>query len=221
MMGAEAGNMEKYKSYIQRRRVSSIQEGDDNSETYQSGSNDRSKLPAALIDDSFYFRKSTEQPESSSEESFSEYYGHVSDSIKPDIERLNTDTKYDYYQGSRPTYQKSEYAKKNADIYSRLYGQYRKTRKSPYSSESYSGHLNQNEIQDNKTTVLAIRIIKQALACFALLGVIILMQQRSDLAEAVAFIKKQVVDTHIEPQNIFAGVESAIKECSRLLGGSP
>ena len=69
--------------------------------------------------------------------------------------------------------------------------------------------------------MLAIKIIKQALACFAVLGIIVLMQQNVGMADELSFVKKHVVENHIELDNIINGVKNIIAECSRFSEGHP
>ena len=83
------------------------------------------------------------------------------------------------------------------------------------------GATNSTAIEENKATLLAIKIIKQALACFAILGVIVFLQQRADASPVLNYIKSQVVDNHTEASSPTSGVENIITECSRIFGGSP
>jgi hypothetical protein len=69
--------------------------------------------------------------------------------------------------------------------------------------------------------MLAIKIIKQSIACFIILGIIVLMQQNIELEDELSFIKRHVVENNIELGSIVDGVKNIIAECSRFLGGSP
>ncbi|NLX63975.1 MAG: hypothetical protein GX022_04265 [Clostridiaceae bacterium] len=87
---------------------------------------------------------------------------------------------------------------------------------------SYYGMSNRTAIEENRATLLAVKIIKQALACFAILGVIVFLQQRTtDTAGALIFIKNQVVDNHVEVSGLISGVQNIITECAKIFGGSP
>jgi hypothetical protein len=76
-------------------------------------------------------------------------------------------------------------------------------------------------IEDNRATLLAIKIIKQTLACFAILGIIVFLQQRADGAQVLEYIKNQVVESHIEANSILTGVENILTQCSKFFGGAP
>lgn len=104
-------------------------------------------------------------------------------------------------------------------LYKKLYSH--SGRKAPaYQSPSpYKGYSSSSvEIQDNKATTLAVKIIKQALACFAILGIVIFMQSRPDMKDALAAVKKQVVETNIEPQSILDGIKNVYNQITTALG---
>lgn len=90
-----------------------------------------------------------------------------------------------------------------------------------YRRYPYTKQTNRTPVEDNRTTLLALKIIKQALACFVVLGIVVLMQQNVDMDDELSFVRKHVVENHIEVSSIITGVENIIAECSRLFGGSP
>lgn len=193
MEASGVDNLDRYKSYIQRRRV-----GLDPS--------DESHMTETAIEKAESTEASFADTYTDSYRGFSSY-GKGSESTKAE----DTETPVNSLRRTDP------------GPYQRLYGQSHKT--SPYANNSryhgYSTSTHSAEIEDNRATVLAVKIIKQALACFAILGIIVLMQQRSDMGGALTFIKKHVVETHIEPNSLLTGVENIVQECSRFLGGSP
>ncbi len=216
---ADVDNLEKYRSYIQRRRVGPdppiasentqpIIKQTEPLADYGLGTKEEIKVDSdrkSPLDDLLYG------------DTRSSSFGSTNSS-GPD--RSSESTRIHY---SAPT---TAARRTDPSLYRRLYGQnHKNTHGSPYTG-SYHGYAsngssNHAEIEDNRATVLAVKIIKQALACFAVLGIIVVLQQRSDTGQILAFVKKHVVDTHIETQGLLAGVENIWKECSRFLGGSP
>lgn len=212
MMGtAEAENLEKYKSYIQRRRVG-LKETDES-------------LPAEPLTDRYgrtdgYVIKS-ENGKNSDTDDYNYTQNDNDEELRKFLEEEPTWKKSysDTYSSSIST---TSYRRNEPDLYRRLYGRNRRT---PYSSRNtgsfYGSSRYASETEDNGAALLAIKVIKQCLACFAVLGVIVLMQKINSMAGVLEFLKKHIVDTHIEPESILAGAEELIKECTRLLGGSP
>jgi hypothetical protein len=221
MEASEVNSLDRYKSYIQRRRVGSApSEGE-------------------LVARS---EPKSDQSEASFAGGFAETYrgftgyGQSSEKSRPtgtgtdgDIDSTVEETfRDDEKEGaSRSSHEQRSQStnphRTDPGLYKRLYGQNSKfSRTSTYPS-SYHGHgaPNHAEIKDNRATVLAVKIIKQALACFALLGIIVLMQQRSDMEGVLAFVKKHLVENHIDSQSVVAGVETIVQDVSRFLGGSP
>lgn len=219
---ADAENYDKYRSYIQRRRVVEPSAAGD-----------------SLIHGLVEKKESAPKTESIFSEDTDKLYSHKTGIDEDSSQMGQSEEVADSYRGysaydrsfnnswtSAGTYDRPNAAQslKRTDtgLYKRLYGNRRSGYQSgisSYRSSSTSGYT--TEITDNHTTVLAIKIIKQSLACFAILGIVVLMQQRDEMAEALSFVKKHVVDTHWDPQNLITGVENIIKACSRLLGGSP
>lgn len=109
--------------------------------------------------------------------------------------------------------------KRDHPLYRKLYQQQRYRTPAYPSGKSYTSQRAQ--IEDNMATLIAIKVIKQALACFAILGIIVLMQGRQDMQETLAVIRKHVVETHIDPRSLFENVKSAFSQLVRTLGGSP
>lgn len=87
------------------------------------------------------------------------------------------------------------------------------------SYRSFTGHRAQ--VEDNRATLLAIKVIKQALACFAILGIIVLMQGRPDMQGTLAFLRKHVVETHIDPLSIFQNVKEVFNQLVRSFDQTP
>ena len=109
--------------------------------------------------------------------------------------------------------------KQDHSLYRKLYTRQKYKAPAYPSGKSYTSQRTQ--IEDNRATLMAIKVIKQALACFAILGIIVLMQGREDMQDALAAIRKHVVETHIDPQNLIDGVKSVFSQLVRTLGGSP
>lgn len=181
----EVENTDKYKSYIQRRRV-----GTDDSAADFTVDSKLDKSPIADLYETDFFKK-----ESKIHEDFSP--------LNREIEEKSS---YSPYKGYTAPLKHNH----RIDAHS-----YRKN----YPA-SYKG-ANGTAIEDNRTTLIAIKIIKQALACFAVLGIIVFMQQRNDTSAALEFVKKHVVDNHTDFSGLVAGVENIIAECSRIFGGLP
>ena len=216
---AEAENFEKYKSYIQRRRVGNPSEANNNPLIEKKETTDQTERIYGE-DVGFFSEKSNSEEvgtRTGPSEGFAQSYGGFSSYDRGFEKSWASSGSYDRTRSTQ--------ALKRIDggLYKKLYGNDHRSGSQNGISSYRSTHASGNtaEIADNRTTVLAIKIIKQALACFAILGIVVLMQQNGDLAEVLTFVKKHVVDTHMDPQNLFTGVENIIKECSRLLGGSP
>lgn len=214
----EVNNQDKYTSYIQKRRVSF----DSYEDNYPAESRIKDS-PAGDIEDLSPFKDS---------KTHGGLFGYGL--------RSDEDNKYtsSFYESGRFRSQRS-----GSDFGHLKHGQdkgggYSSSRYKPYSHQSgcssridasvYQrrrnnsyGLSNRTEIEENKATLLAIKIIKQALACFAILGLIVFLQQRSDTYGTLMFIKSQVVDNHIEVSSLISGVQNIITECTKLFGGSP
>jgi hypothetical protein len=216
---ADASNLDKYKSYIQRRRV-----GPDSTKASES-TQPLIKQAESLADYDFGSKEDKKDnvdrksplDDLSYVDTRSSSFGSTN-SFGPD---RSSESMGNHYSAPATTARRTD-----PGLYRRLYGQNRKNSHVSHYTGSHHGYATSGssshaEIEDNRTTVLAVKIIKQALACFAVLGIIVLLQQRSDTGQILAFVKKHVVDTHIEPQGLLAGVENIWKECSRFLGGSP
>lgn len=211
MEASDANNLDRYKSYIQRRRVGYEQPH----ESLMSGM-------SAL--------KTQEEDEGSAESKAISYRDFTSvDRSSGRLQAGNTegDKIFGFAQNQNASNKESSVTalrKPDPGLYQRLYKQNRKISSFPYyrkSGNGYGASSHGAEIEDNRTTVLAIKVIKQALTCFAILGIIVLMQRRDETVNVLTFIKKHLVEAHIEPKNLLAGVENIVKECSRFLGGSP
>jgi hypothetical protein len=187
---SEVNNLDKYRSYIQRRRV-----GFDDSVNDFAAESKSDKSPLNEIDGMSLLKDSKV-----SEGFFS--YSHEINEKNP-----YTGTYKPYSQESNYTRQSNYPRRKDLSIYQR---------KRPVSY----GASNRAAIEENRTALLAIKIIKQALACFAILGIIVFLQQRADTADALLFIKSQVVDNHTDVGGIISGVENIIIQCSKIFGGS-
>ncbi len=181
---SEVGNQDRYKSYIQRRRVSF--------DNFTNDSAAESKTDKSPINDIADMSLINEH------KTYEGFFSHS--------KGINDKDTYDSYN----TYSHRSNFPNHTDksIYQR---------KSP---GSY-GASNRTAIEENRSTLLAIKIIKQALTCFAILGIIVLLQQRSDTGTVLNYIKSQVVENHTEISGLVSEVENIITECSGFFGGSP
>lgn len=216
---AEVDNLEKYKSYIQRRRVEAAPKEKGLSQETALEKTEIS-VPYAM---NFSGDTGSEEKAKSKEEGQAGYTESSSDSAESFTPyHYGSESSWDTRNDSGKTRTSTNFRRTDPNLYRRLYGKDHKSTRTGYLSGYHGSTVgNPADTADNRTAVLAIKIIKQALACFVVLGIIVLMQQRSDMAGALAFVKKYVVDSHTDPQNLLTGVENIIKECSRLLGGSP
>lgn len=211
MEATDANNMEKYRSYIQKRRVTP--------EPVQSEVDEESRsVSNQLMDVSAQPEKSVPFiTEDYGRKASGDYDRPLYSDTQSGIGRSYTapEPYSQSYAGKYPT----GLRRTDQGHYKSLYQNRKRQNTYPSPYRSYSGA--KTDIADNRATLLAIKLIKQALACFAILGIIVLMQGRSDMEDILAFIKKQVVETHIEPQGIYEGIQGFIAQCSKILGGSP
>lgn len=223
-MGAsEVNNLDRYKSYIQRRRVrSASSDGELISRPEPDSEKSETSYAESFAD---IYRSFSDYGQRSEKSTTGEFKDDSDININSTVE--NTFKDEETQSSPRESYssrgQTTTIHRTDPGLYKRLYGQNgRIPRASSYTS-SYHGYGSSNhaEIRDNQATVLAVKIIKQALACFAILGIIVLMQQRSDMEGVLTFIRKHLIENHIDSQSVVAGVENIVKECSRFLGGSP
>ena len=210
MEATDANNMEKYRSYIQKRRVSP--------EPVQSEVEEESQsVSSQLVDVS-------PQPEKSVPLIPQEYGRKASgDYDRPFYTETDNGAGRSY---TAPEPYPRSYSRYPTGLRRTDQGHYKslyqnRKRQGAYVSPYRSHSGSKTDIADNRATLLAIKLIKQALACFAILGIIVLMQGRSDMEDVLAFIKRQVVETHIDPQGIYEGIQGFIAQCSKILGGSP
>lgn len=206
METTESGELEKYRSYIQKRRVAHSVEGD----------NDLTDSSLSRIDQAEPATRQESEVPWWEKEAYTlldqdELLKPPQEYIKP----IRPGGDRDSLSGPRTASRGRGY-----DLYRKLYGR-RGHRNPPYVSpyRSYSGY--QAQIEDNRATVMAIKLIKQCLACFAILGIVVLMQGRADMQEALDVVRKHVVETHIEPQSLLEDVKSVFSQFVRTLGGSP
>jgi len=213
----EVNIQDRYKSYIPKRRVD-FYGFDDNYST--ENKTDKSPIPdteniSPFKDKTYegffgYGRMSNEDNKYTSSYNDPDRSGHRR--FRSDAELMQHDEdKGGGYQTSRYrsySHQSGYTGRIDTSVYNR---------KRP----SYYGMSNRTEIEENRATILAVKIIKQALACFAILGFIVFLQQRTDTAGALMFIKNQVVDNNIEVSSLFSGVQNIITECAKFFGGSP
>ncbi len=183
---SEIDNLDRYKSYIQKRRV-----GFDNSEDDFAAESKSDRSPIKDIEDLSLSKEN---------KTYEGFFGYGRETVDENK----------YTPSYRPfSHQTTNYPNRmDTSIY-------QKKRTNNYGA---SNHL---AIEENRTANLAIKIIKQALACFAILGLIVFLQQRADAAGALTFIKSQVVDNHTEVSSLITGVENIITECSKIFGGLP
>lgn len=203
----EVNNQDRYKSYIQKRRV-----GSDSSEDNFSAEIKSEKSPLSNIEDLSLYKENKTYEGFSRASSFNDHTSYRNQRFRTDtgpFKFVEDKNRENSYSGYNPYSNQSRHSSRiDTSIYQR---------KRP---ASY-GMSNRTAIEENKATLLAIKIIKQALACFAILGLIVFLQQRTDTAGALTFIKSHVVDNHTDVSTLISGVENIIAECSRLFGGSP
>lgn len=108
----------------------------------------------------------------------------------------------------------------DTDFYQKLYGHGPK-RQPQYANPYQAQPAGQPAVEDNRAARLSIKLIKQSVACFAIIGLVVLMQSRADMQSILAFVKKHLIETNVDPNNILEGIKSAVNQCARLLGGSP
>lgn len=204
---AGAEELEKYKRYIQKRRVSAPREIEAE-DAFKKPEEDDAAKPVAktgtdpyslwdIKDDGLSGPAEAEEDEHSI---FGKTAGGEIVSRKP--------------EATLPTLRRHD-----DGIYKKLYS--RHMRRQPSHYQSYKSCSSRAQIEDNRVSLIALRIIKQSLACFAILGIIIFMQSRDDMAGALEFVKRHLIETNIEPQNIFEGIKNIFYQCSRALGGAP
>ena len=206
---AGTDEMDKYRKYIQKRRLSPLPEdgGDEKPKPDDADESVHSETESVFSD-----------PYSSwnERESNSTMYGE-DDRRKPaGYGKTGSVSKaHNAQTASLPVLHRTDMG-----LYKKLYSN--SGHKSPAYSTPYKGYSgSRTEIEDNRVATLAVKLIKQALACFAVLGIIILMQSRPDMKEVLAVVKKQVVETNIEPQSLYEGIKDIVDQCARALGGSP
>jgi len=203
MATAESGDI-RYRTYIQRRRVTSPDEDAEkkDSESGRIAEFAPDNRESGLTRDLRWDREIRDLIEKA------DSIPPVQDYEKPVAPHMEHDAGSDA---------RTSYRKQDSSIYRKLYSRpgYRTT---PYPSyKSYAGQ--QAQVEDNRATLIAIKIIKQSLACFAILGIIVLMQGRPDMQNTLAVIKKYVVETHIEPRSFFENVRDVFNKIVHTFGG--
>jgi hypothetical protein len=215
IQGAE--NRDMYKSYIQKRRVVPEKTGydsvDEDSSTtrdaFESESGVKSEKSAITDVEELSILREKYRPE----EDFSDYARKAEEKSAYTPLRLFT---------PKDTPQKEPNIYRRYSSYNQTQSAYRQiAQRQAAHSRVFGSQSSRMPVEDNRTALLAIKIIKQALACFAVLGIIVLMQQNVGMADELSFVKKHVVENHIELDNIINGVKNIIAECSRFFGGSP
>jgi len=207
MAAAETGELEKYRSYIQKRRFSPPEDsGDEN----LSGSS----LPR-FVQDEPATRQESQVP----------WWEKEAYTLLDQDELIKPPQEYPKPappSGGRESLSEARPASRgrNLDLYRKLYAR-QGHRNLPYASpyRSHSGY--QAQVEDNRATLMAIKLIKQCLACFAILGIIVLMQGRADMQGALDVVRKHVVETHIDPQSLYEDVKTVFSQLVQTLGGSP
>ncbi|NMA65541.1 MAG: hypothetical protein GX957_04765 [Clostridiaceae bacterium] len=229
MGNAPAESLNEYKSYIQRRRVNDDKSQNDTVSnlidiSYKKGDiepdkkTDRSLSEVTMDNIDEFFTQTTKKAETNALGSDIEFnFKSVSDDFarnnKSNIERISP---------LKDLFREDKYENQKVRTFPKGYSFSREKYKSPVNSATYKSPSRYSaEIEDNRTTLLAIKVIKQSLACFAILGLVVLMQNISSLSGVLAFLRRHLVETHIDHEAVFLGVENIIKECSRFLGGSP
>ncbi len=253
MESSSETNYDKYKSYIQRRRIAPVSK-EFKEAGEKNGGEDKEPMSTAADSVANDVRGSGKSyafdsaaPEATEDGMWSSLGGrneegrnteNPSNGVEDSMDEYNLRQSYQQDSSLR-SYQPSTFRKVDPALYRRMQktnaysaGHTQAFRSPLPPGESYrggtAGHTyrqahtdREGEGENNRINVLAVKIIKQSLACFALLGIILLMQERADMAPALAFVKKQVVETHIEPKSLLDGFQNLVAECSRWLGGSP
>lgn len=212
----EVENRDGYKSYIQRRRVVPTNTEHSSVSEYDSFNEDTSVTDSSSATRNIFESKSEVKTEKSAITDFEEL-SLLREKYRPDEGFSDNIRKTEGKSTFIPFGLLSPKAKNPYKTNTNNYNRY----PSPAQGRLSRTQTNRTPVEDNRTTLLAIKIIKQALACFAVLGVIVFMQQNIEMADEISFVKKHVVENHIELDNIISGVENIIAECSRFFGGSP
>lgn len=207
MAAAESGELEKYRKYIQKRRITTPSDDD---------------VKAEPEENSITALNRTE-PESRSDSQTpwweKEAYTLLDrdELIKPPQEQGRPVHHHNCERNNLAS--TLHYSGRNHALYKKLYA--RQGNRTPAASSYRNISSQRAQIEDNRATLMAIKLIKQSLACFAILGIIVLMQGRSDMQEALAVIRRHVVETHIDPRSLFEDVKSVFSQFVQALVGSP
>ena len=210
MAVTESGELEKYRKYIQKRRITPP---------------DEDKIQEKSAENSITsYNQQESETRSHSQTPWWEKEAYTlldkDELTRPSREYRKPKPVQDYRERDSLSDSLTASRRRDHDLYKKLYSrQGSRTSAYPSSYKSYSSQRTQ--IEDNRATLMAIKLIKQALACFAILGIVVLMQGRPDMQEVLAVIRKHVVETHIEPQNLFEGVKSVFSQLVQTEGGSP
>lgn len=209
MSGSFSDNIDSYKSYIQKRRAGSSS-GDNTVDSVI-------KKTDSIYDSSLYNAIRKDVKAQTSDDGWETPLKLLLNEVSKDNDNESA------IELNRKNAPGSNKGSPRTNIYQKLNRLHKRTSRQNTSYQSrYKSYLqNAAEIEDNRTAMLAIKIIKQSLACFAILGVIVFMQQRNDMDHILSFIKTHVVDTHIEPTDILTSVGNFAKQCTRFLGGLP
>ncbi len=191
----EDGNNYKYKSYIQRRRV-----GQSDSPPSFDAETQEDKSPIAELDDDNLFKDFNFNKSDKNDEELLSF--HKTNDDSDDINYNYEPRVFAIPPPSRSTYRKESLSNK-----------------SKYSSNNNG--TNSPAIEDNKVAKLSVKVIKQALACFAILGIIVFLQQRSDTTAVLDFLRTNIVDNHTDLQGLTSGVKDIITECTKIFNGLP
>lgn len=209
---SEANNRDMYKSYIQRRRVVPGKTEQDSFSDYDSVNENASAVQSVF----------------GSESGVKTEKSAITDAEELSILREKYRSDNDFSDYTTKTEEKGTYSLFRLfgpkSFSNKTYTSY--TQPQIASRQAARGRFSRTQsnripVEDNRTALLAIKIIKQTLACFAVLGIIVFMQQNVEMADELSFVKKHVVENHIELDNIINGVKGIIAECSRFLGGFP
>ncbi len=199
----ESENNYKYKSYIQRRRVGQIEPPGFDAEIPEKKSDES---PITELDDENLFKDFNISKSFNSKKT-----DNNEEDLLPlyDINDEKDNNKYDYEPKvfEIPSPSKSAYRKDSVSY-------------KPSFLRKNNG-IDSAPDEDNKVAKLSIKVIKQALACFAILGLIVFLQQKHDASPILDFLRTNIVDNHTDLEGLTAGVRDIITECTKLFNGAP
>lgn len=208
----------KYKSYIQRRRV-----GQDDSTPQDNAEFQNDEASISELDDENLFKDFSFNKGDKSHSLLS--YTKTEDANDISVENEYSNLNHDHSFTEDIQYNDDKginYEPRTLALPPLLRKGYRSD-KSPYKSNYPNSYSETNNVanDDNKPARLSIKVIKQALACFAILGVIVFLQNRNEGTVVLDFLRTNIVDKHTELQDLTLGFKDIIAECAKLFNTTP